>query len=126
MRCFHHPDTPAIGTCKVCSRGLCSDCTTDLGHGLACKGVHEKEAQQINNIIQTNAKAYEKAGLRFWALSSFFLLMGIIFIGGYFFYKDFLPSLFMGITFVLYGLFHLMSTKGLRKKTASSFVNKNK
>ncbi|HCU25594.1 MAG TPA: hypothetical protein DF383_11315 [Deltaproteobacteria bacterium] len=42
MHCFHHQDHEAIGICKACGKGLCQECTVDLGHGLACKPVMSK------------------------------------------------------------------------------------
>lgn len=49
MKCFNHNEIDASGQCKHCYKGLCKKCVTDLGHGLACKGVHEAEVEKIKN-----------------------------------------------------------------------------
>jgi hypothetical protein len=36
MRCYVHPDREAVGTCKLCHRGVCMECGADRGQGLAC------------------------------------------------------------------------------------------
>jgi hypothetical protein len=83
MHCFNHQETNAIGTCKACSKGLCAECTTDLGHGLACKNQHEEMVETYNSIIEKNSKIYSAAPKN--------ILIGPIF------------QLFMGLTFVFYG-----------------------
>ena len=53
MHCFNHPDRTAIGSCKGCCKGLCMECTADLGHGLACKGQHEEMVEIHNTIVDS-------------------------------------------------------------------------
>jgi hypothetical protein len=36
MRCYVHPDREAIGACKLCGRGVCTECGADKGQGLFC------------------------------------------------------------------------------------------
>ncbi len=52
MNCFNHPDTPAIGICKFCQKGLCKECAYDLSHGLACK-IHIRE---VTNMVQPSTR----------------------------------------------------------------------
>lgn len=47
MNCFYHPDKPAIGLCKHCQRGLCSDCATLVNDTLACKNRHEEQVRAM-------------------------------------------------------------------------------
>ena len=75
MQCFNHSDRNAVGLCKVCSKGLCHDCVTDLGHGLACKDKHEAEAEGINMIITKNAKMYKSTGWNMLLGPSLYLFM---------------------------------------------------
>jgi cytochrome c biogenesis protein CcdA len=48
MRCFVHHDQEAVGTCRVCNKGLCPDCVVDLGHAISCRGACEREAEKIH------------------------------------------------------------------------------
>ncbi len=48
MKCFYHPETDAVGICKNCGKGLCMECTADLGNSLACKNRCENEVKSIN------------------------------------------------------------------------------
>lgn len=79
MNCYNHIETVAIGTCKACSKGLCMECATDLGHGLACKGVHEESVKKINNIIEKNAKIYSAAPKNTLIAPTLYLFMGLVF-----------------------------------------------
>src|SRR5436190_13891824 len=47
MRCFYHNERDAVGTCRLCSKGLCLECAADLGIAIACKGRHEGLARGI-------------------------------------------------------------------------------
>ena len=72
MRCFDHHDRDAVGTCRVCSKGLCVDCAADLGVALGCKGRHEGLAK---GIALSQAKASRVASI----LPVFAIGMGAIF-----------------------------------------------
>jgi hypothetical protein len=37
MRCYIHQDKEAIAICRACCKGLCPDCSVDVGRGLACR-----------------------------------------------------------------------------------------
>ena len=81
MNCFNHPGSPAIGTCKACSRGLCTECAVDLEHGLACKNKHEAMVESYNTIITKNAQVYSAAPKNVLIAPLFYLFMGIVFAG---------------------------------------------
>lgn len=70
-----------VGLCKHCSKGLCKDCLTDLGHGLSCKDSHETQVDLLNLLIERNAKDSSAAPRNIWIMPTFYLFMGIIFIG---------------------------------------------
>ena len=57
MRCFNHPESDAVGTCKACHKGLCHLCVTDLGHGLACKDEHEQLVAGYDKLLNTQSRA---------------------------------------------------------------------
>lgn len=50
MKCFYHQHVDAVCLCKSCKRGLCSECATDVGNGLACAGQCEESVRQINAL----------------------------------------------------------------------------
>src|SRR5688572_11582651 len=72
MRCFYHHDRDAVGTCRVCSKGMCVDCAVDLGVALGCKGRHEGLAR---GIALSQVKASRVAS----ALPIFAIGMGAVF-----------------------------------------------
>ena len=79
MRCYRHHEREAVGTCKACGKGLCEDCTSDLGHGLACKGEHEELVKTYNMIIERNAALYTAAPKNIWIAPAFYAFMGALF-----------------------------------------------
>ena len=81
MRCFNHPEVEAIGVCKSCQRGLCRECATDLGHGLACMGKHEEDVNTLNSILNQSAKIYAVTPKTRNAAPLFYGFMGIAFAG---------------------------------------------
>ena len=82
MRCFYHPDSDAVGSCKACSKGLCSECAADLGEGLACRGQHEDLVAELNTLINRNSKAQLAAARGgILLLPAFFTFMGMLLVG---------------------------------------------
>ena len=53
MRCFYHPEREAVGLCKACSKGLCTSCAVDLGHGIA------EAVTALHSLIARNARLQE-------------------------------------------------------------------
>lgn len=56
MRCFYHQDREAVGACKSCNKGLCSECAVDLGKGLACRGRCEADVEAVIQLIDQNVR----------------------------------------------------------------------
>lgn len=79
MHCFNH-STDAVGICKHCQRALCVDCCTDLGDGLACKGVHEAEVSHLNALIQNSKKSYSSSPRAALFAPLFNLFFGLAFL----------------------------------------------
>ncbi len=81
MKCFYHPNESAVGVCKACSKGLCPDCTADLGHGIACKNKHEPRAEDLEFMTIKNIKAFR--AVKKFPLSGVLFngVMGLIFLG---------------------------------------------
>ena len=85
MLCFNHPDRQAIGVCRACQRGICKECTADLGHGLACKGKHEADVENLEHIVRQSTRIYavtpktRNAGpLFFGFMAAVFTVFGLI------------------------------------------------
>lgn len=81
MICFNHSENEAVGICKSCQRGLCAECATDLGHGLACKGRHEEAVNTLEKIINQSAKIYSITPKTRNATPIFYIFMGVVFAG---------------------------------------------
>lgn len=52
MKCFEHPELDAVGTCKQCSKGLCSTCAVDLAMGISCHGECRQLVSQTLNLAK--------------------------------------------------------------------------
>jgi hypothetical protein len=81
VRCFNHSDRDAVGGCKACNKGLCHDCAADLGHGLACKGVHEQTVETYKTIIDRNSQLYGVIPKSSLIGPIFYGFMGLVFVG---------------------------------------------
>ena len=117
MNCFYHPDRVAIGNCKHCYKGLCTDCANDLEFGLACKDKHEDELKSIDMIIKKNAKAYSSASRNTLLAPIFYLFMGLVFAGyGYFSSKGVASLPFvMGVGFSIFAVLIFIQSRKLHK-----------
>ena len=73
MRCFYHHDRDAVGTCRLCSKGLCVECAADLDIAIGCKGKHEGLAGAI-------ATSQVRVSRIIPILSVFVIGMGAVFI----------------------------------------------
>jgi len=106
VRCFNHPAVEAVGNCKSCHRGLCRECVSDLGHGLACRGVHESEVELLNAIVSRSARIYSVMPKSSYLGPMFLAFMGLTFIGYSYVEgnKAFGLLFFMGAGFVVFSV----------------------
>ena len=120
MNCYNHPNVPAVGTCKACSKGLCSECAADLGHGLACKDKHETEVENLNMIISRNIKILASAPKNTMLAPVFYLFMGFVFAGFGYFSKGGITDLpfVLGVGFIVFGLVVFVKNRALFGKNA--------
>ena len=81
MICFYHPDRPALGICKHCQRGLCSDCAALVDNCLACKNRHEEQVRDLNQLAQRNILQSKRVGSVYLRNAIFYGLVGIAFAG---------------------------------------------
>ena len=121
MKCFFHQDRDAVGICKSCGRGICSECAFDLGKGIACRGRCEQDARDVIQLVergvQTNPKMISivrKARTTGLLSAGLFILLGIVFLVlGFASASAGRPVLFeiaIGSLFFLYGIISLIRT----------------
>lgn len=80
MKCFYHPEIDAVGICKSCSKGICMECSVDLGKGIACKGGCEEEVKAINQMMERTKGVYKKTSGAYSSNSIIYLLLGVLLI----------------------------------------------
>jgi hypothetical protein len=122
MNCYNHQNIAAVGLCKCCSKGLCPECAVDLGHGLACKNMHEGQVETLNMIIEKNAKAYAAAPSNSIIAPIFSLFMGLVFAGYGLFSGGGVTgfSFVLGTGFVIYSLVVFFRNRALFGNTKSA------
>ncbi|HNO94031.1 MAG TPA: hypothetical protein PKJ84_07665 [Anaerolineales bacterium] len=81
MNCFYHSAQPAIGLCKYCQRGLCSECAAVVDDVLACKKRHEDEVHKLEVLNARNLFQSERVGSVYMKNFTFYGLVGLAFVG---------------------------------------------
>jgi hypothetical protein len=79
--CYYHPDRPAVGLCKYCQRGLCTDCAAPAGDALGCKGLHEEQVRAMEALLQRNILQSKRIGSDYVRNTIFYGIVGILFAG---------------------------------------------
>jgi len=79
MVCFYHPDKPAVGTCKHCQRGLCSDCAELVDDVLACKGRHEGQVHALVEMTRLNVLKSKRTRSDYLRNTIFYGIVGLLF-----------------------------------------------
>ena len=111
MNCYYQPNTPAIGVCKSCGRGLSIEYATDVGNGLACKDKCEDRVRLLNSIIDRNTTILAVSNTQLRRNMIFSVTVGLLFcvlgvnMG---FANSGLPGgvyVALGIVFILRGIF---------------------
>ena len=81
MNCFYHPTSPAVGVCKYCQRGLCSECAAVVDDVIACKHRHEDEVHQIEQLAARNLFQSKRVSSGYMRNAVFYGLVGGVFAG---------------------------------------------
>ncbi len=81
MMCFYHPGRPAVGTCKHCNRGLCTDCAALVDDTLACKDRHELQVRGLNLASARSVLQASRIGSGYMRNAVFYGLVGLLFAG---------------------------------------------
>jgi len=77
--CFYHPDKPAVGTCKYCQRGLCSDCAVLVDDVLACKDRHEGQVHALEEMTRLNVLKSKRTRSDYLRNTVFYGTVGLLF-----------------------------------------------
>jgi len=80
MRCFRHTQSEALGTCKYCSKGICSECAIDTGFGLACSAPCKEEVLSIKAMMERNKKAFPMVSKSSMRNATWLALLAVVFI----------------------------------------------
>lgn len=118
MNCYNHQNTPAVGICKHCNKGICPTCLTDLGDGIACTASCIEQVEMINALIERNKKTQStiigsrnSTGLLYIAMGVLMLIVPILW------FKNLDPFLIgMGVLCLAYGIYTLIKTTALRDR----------
>lgn len=105
MNCFYHPNVPAIGLCKYCQRGLCSECAAIVDDVVACKNRHEDEVRQLGQLAARNLFQAKRVSSSYMRNAIFYGLVGVLFAGFGVMQYRFLGM--QAIFFMMIGLFLL-------------------
>jgi hypothetical protein len=81
MNCFYHPTKPAVGICKYCQRGLCTDCAALIDDVLACTGRHEDEVHQLEQLAARNLFQSRRVASGYMRNATFYGLVSVVFAG---------------------------------------------
>jgi hypothetical protein len=81
MNCYYHPNQPAVGICKHCQRGLCTDCIAEVDDNLACKNRHEGQVRDVNKMTERNLLQTKRIGSNYRRNAIFYFLSGALFAG---------------------------------------------
>ena len=79
MVCYYHPDKPAVGICKHCQRGLCSDCTTVVNDVIACKDRHEAQVHALEEMTRLNFLKSKRTKSDYLRNTVFYGTVGLLF-----------------------------------------------
>jgi hypothetical protein len=127
MRCFHHAEREADGTCKSCGKGVCSECAVDLDRGLACRGRCEANARAIIDLVERNiqnsgvtARLIQQNGSVRSGAGIFHIAMGILFLVWGLSDTRLALLLVMGAGFIAYGIYWLLLARKLKKERQKS------
>lgn len=81
MNCYYHPKKAALGICKHCQRGLCTECIAEVDDSLACNDRHEEQVGAMELLNTRNILQAERAGSAYVTNAIFYLLVGVLFSG---------------------------------------------
>jgi hypothetical protein len=119
MKCFNHPEIDAVGICKSCARGICRECVSEVGTGIACRNRCEADVAALNKLVARGRTAYQRTSSTLLRTAIFLLLLGEVFlILGINSSIGSRPNYFliiMGALFFVWGVLSFISARRIRK-----------
>ena len=109
MLCFNHTSSQAIGMCKACQKGLCSECAVETSAGIACPGDCETRVVEVEEMNERGLKVYgigkyksrlPSSGVLLWGTMAALVwaIFGFLYYRtGYFHYDIAVPAVFFTI-----------------------------
>ncbi len=79
MHCFYHPERAAVGICRHCQRGLCTECAAVVDDSLACKDRHETQVHELQLWTKRAALQAKRIGSGHTRNAVFYGLVGSLF-----------------------------------------------
>jgi hypothetical protein len=77
--CYYHTDKQAVGLCKYCQRGLCSDCVASAGDSLACRNLHEEQVRAMEALMHRNILQSQRVRSVYIRNAIFYGIVGSLF-----------------------------------------------
>jgi hypothetical protein len=111
MNCYRHPENPAVGICKNCSKGVCMNCLTDVGDGIACTETCTDLTRKINAMVNSGTKRTSSNGIIYVIFGISIICIDIFVI------KRVNPFLLgIGATSSAYGVYLIFSNRARNRK----------
>lgn len=112
MHCFYHTDVSAVAICKSCNRGLCQECATPIGNGIACAGSCEGDVAALNLVLARNVHANSKGSFAWSMTAGLYLVMGAVF-GIWGWTSEMHPITILGAALFASGVFLAIRGRGI-------------
>ena len=80
MKCYRHPQSDAVATCKYCSKGVCTECAKDTGVGIVCSATCEVEVRSLKALEENSKRLLPLASRTHRRNAVLFTLFGAVFI----------------------------------------------
>ena len=82
MKCFLHLSVEAVGICKHCAKGMCPDCVSDTGQGIACSELCQEQVLLLASLMRSSTTATKiNRGGAAYLMPAFLFFMGAVFVG---------------------------------------------
>ncbi len=123
MKCYNHQERDAIGNCKSCQKGLCSECHTTVDGSLSCKGQCEEDVAVLNYMIEQSRKVYKNLGSQWTPSILINCVGGAMFLGfGIYKFGNAFSWLLIGLGTVMLigGIISFRTTRRMTSQVASN------
>lgn len=86
MECYNHAGTTSVALCKVCSKGICRDCSQSSDVSIVCSDICAGQAELQQQVLEWSSRYVVKRGksslmsrqYRFISLTFVILALAII------------------------------------------------